>query len=145
MSPGPGAAAGRDPGPVFAVRGGRPVMGRVRVPGDKSVSHRALLLGALARGVSVVRGLSDGDDVARTAAAVRALGPGVEVERTSGTVVIAGGPERLHEAAGPLDLGNSGTTMRLLSGVVAGRAWRTLLTGDASLSARPMDRVAVPL
>jgi 3-phosphoshikimate 1-carboxyvinyltransferase len=131
--------------PVFTVEGGRPLVGHVRVPGDKSVSHRALLLGALARGVSVVRGLSDGDDVARTAAAVRALGAGLDEDRTSGSVAIAGGPERLHQAAAPLDLGNSGTTMRLLAGVVAGRAWRTLLTGDASLSSRPMDRVAVPL
>jgi 3-phosphoshikimate 1-carboxyvinyltransferase len=64
--------------PTFTVEGGRPLVGRVRVPGDKSVSHRALLLGALARGESVVRGISDGGDVARTAAALRALGAQIE-------------------------------------------------------------------
>ena len=124
---------------VFTVEGGRPLVGRLRVPGDKSVSHRALLLGAMAHGESAVRGLSDGDDVARTAAAVRTLGGRVEGDRVSG------GPDGLHAASVPLDLGNSGTTMRLLAGVVAGRPWTTTLTGDPSLSARPMDRVAEPL
>jgi 3-phosphoshikimate 1-carboxyvinyltransferase len=123
----------------FAVEGGRPLSGRVRVPGDKSVSHRALLLGALAGGVSHVRGLSDGDDVARTAAALQALGGRVEDGR------ISAGPGGLHAPDGPLDVGNSGTTMRLLAGVVAARPWTTALTGDASLSRRPMDRVALPL
>jgi 3-phosphoshikimate 1-carboxyvinyltransferase len=144
MSP-PGAPRITDDGPVFTVEGGRPLVGRVRVPGDKSVSHRCLLIGALAPGESVVRGLSDGDDVARTAAAVRALGAGLDDTRVPGGVVISGGPERLHEASEALDMGNSGTTIRLLAGVVAGRPWTTRLTGDASLSARPMDRVAVPL
>jgi 3-phosphoshikimate 1-carboxyvinyltransferase len=140
----PGAPRSTD-GPLFTVEGGHPLVGRVRVPGDKSVSHRALLLGALARGESVVRGLSDGGDVACTAEAVRALGADVDDTQVAGGVVISGGPGRLHQAAGPLEMGNSGTTMRLLAGVVAGRAWTTRLTGDTSLSARPMDRVAVPL
>src|SRR6202163_2680354 len=104
MSPGPGAAAGRDPGPVFAVRGGRPVMGRVRVPGDKSISHRALLLGALAPGESVVRGLSDGDDVARTATALRRLGARLDPRDGPGTMVVTGGVDSLHGATGPLDV-----------------------------------------
>jgi 3-phosphoshikimate 1-carboxyvinyltransferase len=123
----------------FVVEGGRRLLGRVRVPGDKSVSHRALIVGALATGTSRVRGLSDGDDVVRTAASLRALGAHIDEG------VINGGAGRLHAAAGPLDAGNSGTTMRLLCGVVAGMPWTTVLTGDASLSARPMDRVAVPL
>jgi 3-phosphoshikimate 1-carboxyvinyltransferase len=124
---------------VFVVEGGRRLVGRVRVPGDKSVSHRALIVGALATGTSHVRGLCDGEDVARTAACLQALGAGIDGGR------ITGGRERLHEAAAPLDAGNSGTTMRLLCGVVAGAPWTTVLVGDASLSARPMDRVAVPL
>ena len=144
MSP-PGAPRSTDDEPLFTVEGGRPVVGRIRVPGDKSVSHRALILGALAPGESVVRGLSDGDDVARTAGALRALGADLDDTRDSGAVVISGGPGTLQEASAPLDVGNSGTTMRLLAGVVAGRPWTTVLTGDASLSTRPMDRVAVPL
>ncbi len=130
---------------VFTVEGGHPLVGRLRVPGDKSVSHRALLLGALAAGESRVRGLSDGDDVARTAAALRALGARVERVAASGDTVISGGAAALHRPDRPLDMGNSGTTMRLLAGVVAGLPWTTELTGDASLSRRPMDRVAVPL
>ena len=134
---------------AFTVEGGRPLRGRVRVPGDKSVSHRALLMGALARGESVVRGLSDGDDVARTADALRALGAHLEVRDAAGNsddeTVIRGGRAALGKAPGPLDMGNSGTTTRLLAGVVAGLPFTTVLTGDASLSARPMDRVAVPL
>jgi len=145
MSPASAAPGGSDGGAVFTVVGGRPLVGRVRVPGDKSVSHRALLLGALAEGDSVLRGLSDGEDVARTAAAVRALGARVERDAPSGALVISGPPGALHEPDGPLDMGNSGTTMRLLAGVVAGEPFTTRLTGDASLSSRPMDRVAVPL
>ncbi len=138
-SPGP---AGDDT--VFTVEGGHPLVGRLRVPGDKSLSHRALLLGALAPGESRLRGLSDGDDVARTAAALRALGAGVERE-PGGDTVVRGGRDGLHRPEHPLDMGNSGTTMRLLCGVVAGLPWTTELVGDASLSRRPMDRVAVPL
>jgi 3-phosphoshikimate 1-carboxyvinyltransferase len=121
------------------VRGGRPLRGRVRVPGDKSISHRALLLGALAEGTSVVRGLSDGDDVARTRAAVEAMGAVVHGER------ITGGRSRLHEPADVLDLGNSGTGVRLLAGVCSGLPWLTVLSGDASIRRRPMSRVAEPL
>ena len=145
MSSAPGARGDTDDGPVFTVEGGRPLVGRVRVPGDKSVSHRALLLGALAAGDSVLRGLSDGEDVARTAAAVRGLGARLDLDTVSRTTVISGGPAALQEPDGPLDMGNSGTTTRLLAGVVAGLPFTTRLTGDASLSSRPMDRVAVPL
>jgi len=126
-------------GAVLRVEGGRALHGRVRVPGDKSISHRAVLLGALCEGRSEARGLSDGDDVARTAAAVRALGAHVDGP------VISGGARHLMAPPGPLDLGNSGTTMRLLAGMVAGWPWTVELTGDASLSSRPMDRVAEPL
>jgi 3-phosphoshikimate 1-carboxyvinyltransferase len=116
----------------------------VRTPGEKSISHRAVLLGALAEGTSVVRGLSDGADVAASLAAVEAMGAGVE-RRDDGAVVVHGGRGRLHSADGPLDCGNSGTSMRLLAGLVAGFGWETELVGDDSLSGRPMDRVAEPL
>lgn len=124
---------------TFSVTGGRPLRGRLRVPGDKSISHRALLLAALAEGTSVVRGLSDGDDVARTRAAVEAMGAGFDGEK------IIGGRSRLHEPDGVLDLGNSGTGIRLLAGVCAGLPWLTVLTGDGSVRRRPMSRVAEPL
>ena len=124
---------------TFQVEGGRPLRGRVRVPGDKSISHRALLLGALAEGTSVLRGLSGGGDVARTAAAVQALGAAVEGDK------VTGGRSRLHGSDGPVDVGNSGTTMRLLAGLCAPFPWRTVLVGDESVSRRPMDRVAEPL
>jgi 3-phosphoshikimate 1-carboxyvinyltransferase len=145
MSPSPGPADPTGDDPVFTVTGGRPLRGRVRVPGDKSISHRALLLGALADGESVVRGLSDGEDVARTAAAVAALGARLDDCTAPGDLVISGGTAVLHAPAGALEMGNSGTTIRLLAGVVAGRPFTTRLTGDPSLSSRPMDRVAVPL
>jgi 3-phosphoshikimate 1-carboxyvinyltransferase len=121
------------------VRGGRALTGTVRVPGDKSISHRALLLAALAEGTSAVRGLSAGDDVARTRAAVEALGAEVAEE------AVRGGRSRLHEPAGVIDVGNSGTSMRLLAGLCATVPGLTVLTGDASIRRRPMDRVAVPL
>jgi 3-phosphoshikimate 1-carboxyvinyltransferase len=125
------------------VRGGHSLVGSVRVPGDKSISHRALLLAALAEGESTITGLSDGDDVHRTLMAIAALGADVADE--DGTVRVTGGRARLHPAAEPLDLGNSGTGMRLLTGVLAGIEGTTVLTGDASLTSRPMDRVAQPL
>ncbi|MEA2828186.1 MAG: 3-phosphoshikimate 1-carboxyvinyltransferase [Actinomycetota bacterium] len=121
------------------IEGGRPLRGRVRVPGDKSISHRALLLGALAEGISVVRGLSTGADVAGTAAAVGAMGAIVEGD------LITGGRSRLQEPDGVVDVGNSGTTIRLLAGLCAGFDWLTVLAGDASIARRPMDRVADPL
>ncbi len=129
---------------ILVVEGGVPCLGAVRTPGEKSISHRSVLLAALAEGTSVVHGLSDGADVAASLAAVEAMG--VVVERPAdGTIVLHGGRSRLHRAAHPLDCGNSGTSMRLLSGLVAGFAWATELVGDDSLSLRPMDRVAEPL
>jgi 3-phosphoshikimate 1-carboxyvinyltransferase len=129
---------------VLVVRGGVPCRGTVRTPGEKSVSHRAVLFAALAEGTSVILGLSDGADVAATLAAVEALGAGVQ-RAADGTVTIRGGRGLLHEPAAALDCGNSGTSMRLLAGLVAGFGWETELIGDESLSSRPMDRVAEPL
>jgi len=124
---------------TFTVTGGRPLRGRITVPGDKSISHRALVLAALAEGTSVVRGLSDGDDVARTRAAVETMGGTCEGHK------ITGGRSRLHEPDDVLDIGNSGTGIRLLAGLCAGFPWLTVLTGDGSIRRRPMSRVAEPL
>ena len=124
---------------TFTVGGGRPLRGRITVPGDKSISHRALLLAAMAEGTSVVRGLSDGDDVARTRAAIEAMGATVDGEK------ITGGRSVLHEPDDVLDMGNSGTGIRLLAGLCAGLPWMTVLTGDASIRRRPMLRVRDPL
>jgi len=126
-------------GSELRVTGGRPLRGRLQVPGDKSISHRALILGALAEGTSTVRGLSGGADAAATAAAVRAMGAEITGDR------IAGGRPRLHPPAATIDVGNSGTTLRLLAGLCASMPWRTTLDGDASIRRRPMDRVAHPL
>ena len=103
---------------VVTLTGGSPLTGEVRVPGDKSISHRALLLAALAEGTSTITGLSDGDDVRRTRLAVEALG--ADVVDGAGSVTVHGGRSRLHAPAGAVDLGNSGTGMRLLLGLLAG-------------------------
>ena len=126
----------------LTVAGPVPLRGRVRVPGDKSISHRALLLAGLARGTSRVTGLSGGQDVAHTRAAVAALGARVD-EDGPGTVTVTGATPVAPAAV--VDVGNSGTGLRLLMGVCAGVAGTTRFDGDASLRRRPMDRVAVPL
>jgi 3-phosphoshikimate 1-carboxyvinyltransferase len=122
---------------AFEVTGGGPFHGTVRVPGDKSISHRALLLSALAKGTSRVTGLSNGDDVRRTAAAVQAMGAAIDGDRVSGG--------ELHEPLHTIDVGNSGTSIRLLAGYCAAQPWLTVLDGDASIATRPMDRVTEPL
>jgi 3-phosphoshikimate 1-carboxyvinyltransferase len=118
--------------------------GRVRAPGDKSVSHRALILGALADGVTEIEGLLEGEDVLHTAQAMRQLG--AEVERLGpGSWRIAGAAGRFLDARAELDFGNSGTGCRLSLGAVAGAGGGGLFVGDASLSGRPMGRVLEPL
>ncbi|MGD8978339.1 MAG: 3-phosphoshikimate 1-carboxyvinyltransferase, partial [Gammaproteobacteria bacterium] len=119
--------------------------GRIAVPGDKSISHRALLLGAVAAGPLEVEGFLDSDDCRATRAAVEALGVRVERLDADRLRVIGPGPRGLHDPAGPLDLGNSGTGIRLLTGLLAGLGVQAELTGDASLRSRPMERVAAPL
>lgn len=133
------------PADARQVVGGHPLAGTTTVPGDKSISHRALLLAALAEGTSVLTGLSEGDDVVRTRLAVAALGAAVVCDPSTGAVTVEGGRGRLSAPADAVDLGNSGTGMRLLAGVVAGVPGVTRLTGDASLRSRPMDRIAGPL
>jgi 3-phosphoshikimate 1-carboxyvinyltransferase len=120
------------------------VEGDIAVPGDKSISHRALLLGAIADGESEIDRFGASKDTLSTAAAVRALGAGVEVE--GDRVRVAGvGLRGLGEVAAPLDCGNAGTLMRLLPGILAGQPGRYELVGDDSLSSRPMERIAEPL
>jgi 3-phosphoshikimate 1-carboxyvinyltransferase len=118
-----------------------PLRGKLVVPGDKSISHRALLFGALADGEQVVMGLAPGADVASTRTVLQALG--ARIEARGGAWVVKGGG--LRASATPLDCGNSGTTMRLMAGTLAGLGIEAVLTGDASLSRRPMERVAAPL
>ena len=122
-----------------------PLSGDIRVPGDKSVSHRALMFGALAIGETVVEGLLEGEDVLRTAAAMKQLGATVE-RRDDGTWVLHGrGVGGLTEPADVLDMGNAGTGARLLMGLLASHPFTAVLTGDASLRSRPMARVTTPL
>ena len=112
----------------------------VSVPGDKSLSHRALLFAAMAAGDSEITGAAPGDDVASTAAALARLGVAIDGGRVSSP-----GVEGWRAPTGPIDCGNSGTTMRLLAGALAGRPFETTLVGDASLMRRPMARLAGPL
>ena len=126
---------------AISVEGKRHFTGALRVPGDKSISHRALMIAALGRRPCTIRGLSDGDDVVRTRDAVQALGAQVEISE-SGEVTVTGG---VSGARGPIDLGNSGTGIRLLAGLVAGFEFTTILDGDASIRQRPMDRIIAPL
>jgi 3-phosphoshikimate 1-carboxyvinyltransferase len=129
---------------VVTVEPAASIQGDLAVPGDKSISHRALLLGAVADGESEVEGFGASEDTLATAAAVRALGAGVEIDRDR--VRVEGvGLRGLREPAHPLDCGNAGTLMRLLPGILAGQAGRFELVGDESLSARPMGRIAEPL
>jgi 3-phosphoshikimate 1-carboxyvinyltransferase len=121
-----------------------PLSGTARVPGDKSISHRALMLAAMARGTSRVEGLSEGEDVRATAAALRAMGVRIEREG-SGWTVDGVGTGCLLQPSGVLDMGNSGTSTRLLMGLVASHPIIATFTGDASLSRRPMARVVNPL
>jgi 3-phosphoshikimate 1-carboxyvinyltransferase len=130
--------------PTLTIRRSGPLRGTCRVPGDKSISHRALLFGALADGAVEARGLGRGGDNLSTAAALRALG--VDIEIAGDEARVRGvGFAGLTAAAGPLDCGNSGTTIRLMMGLLAGRPFQTELFGDASLTRRPMRRVAEPL
>jgi len=129
----------------YKVTPGGQLTGHVRVPGDKSISHRSVMLGSLAAGVTEVAGFLEGEDSLATLAAFQAMG--VPIARPEpGSLVIQGvGLRGLTVPGQPLDLGNSGTSMRLLTGLLAGQSFDTTLTGDASLSARPMQRVVDPL
>jgi len=122
----------------------KPLRGTVSVPGDKSITHRALILGALAQGQTRITGYSEGEDCLNTLRAVRDLGVVVQ-EIPEGLEVTGKGLWGLHEPSNVLDCGNSGTGLRLLAGVLAGQNFFSVLTGDASLRSRPMGRVVNPL
>ena len=126
-------------------RAGSALAGRIQVPGDKSISHRALMLGALAVGRTRITGLLEGEDVLATAAALRALGAAIEQDEDGAWSVDGVGIGGLGEPADVLDLGNSGTSARLLLGMLASHPIRSFVTGDASLRRRPMLRVIEPL
>ena len=126
-------------------RPAKPLSGTIRVPGDKSISHRALLIGALAAGETVIEGLLEGEDVLCTAAAMRALGATVARDDAGVWRVRGRGLGGLCEPAEILDMGNSGTAARLLMGILASHPLTAFLTGDASLCRRPMGRVRAPL
>lgn len=130
--------------PMIA-RPGHALCGRADVPGDKSISHRALMFGALTAGRTEISGLLTGDDVLATAAAFRAMGATIEIREDGVWVVDGVGIGGLSEPADTLDMGNSGTAARLILGVLAGHGTTAFLTGDASLRSRPMKRVITPL
>jgi 3-phosphoshikimate 1-carboxyvinyltransferase len=124
---------------------GGSLRGRIRVAGDKSVSHRSIMLGAIAEGVTEITGFLEGEDSLATLNAFRAMGVTIEGPQEGKVVVHGVGLHGLRPPAGPLDLGNSGTSMRLLCGLLAGQAFDVELIGDSSLMSRPMRRVTEPL
>ncbi len=130
---------------TFTVAPGGRLEGRVRVPGDKSISHRFVMLSAIAEGTSDASGFLQGEDTIATANAFRAMGVEVEGPDNGRLRTIGVGLQGLSAPAGDLNMGNSGTAMRLLAGILAGQAFDSRLTGDASLTRRPMTRVTEPL
>src|SRR5262249_20260835 len=129
--------------PRVGVRRGRALSGRFVPPGDKSITHRALLLGGLASGLTRITGANPGEDCARSARAIAAMGADVAGNGDGWT--LRGASDSLRAPDIAIDCGNSGTTMRLVAGLVAARPWTVTLSGDASLSGRPMRRIAEPL
>jgi 3-phosphoshikimate 1-carboxyvinyltransferase len=131
--------------PSYRVAPGGTLRGSLRVPGDKSISHRAVMLGAIAEGTTRISGLLEGEDVLATLAAFRALGVTARGPHAGELEVIGAGLHGLRATRSPLDMGNSGTAMRLMAGLLCGQAFDSELIGDASLSRRPMGRVIEPL
>jgi len=130
---------------IFLANCGGSLTGRLRVPGDKSISHRSIMLGSLAEGVTEVEGFLEGEDALATIQAFRDMGVVIEGPHLGRVTVHGVGLQGLKPPPGPIYLGNSGTSMRLLSGLLAAQPFDTTLTGDPSLSKRPMNRVAKPL
>lgn len=129
----------------YRVAPGGSVTGSIRVPGDKSISHRSIMLGALSEGVTQVQGFLEGEDSLATLQAFREMGVAIEGPHQGRVTIHGVGMHGLKPPAGPLYVGNAGTAMRLFAGLLAGQAFDTELTGDASLTKRPMGRVADPL
>ncbi|QEP44692.1 3-phosphoshikimate 1-carboxyvinyltransferase [Ectothiorhodospiraceae bacterium BW-2] len=121
------------------------LLGDIRVPGDKSMSHRSIMLGSIANGVTCVRGFLQGEDSLATLNAFRRLGVTIELAGAGEVIIHGVGREGLRGAQGELNLGNSGTSMRLMAGLLAGQSFDSTLIGDASLTKRPMRRVTEPL
>ncbi len=130
---------------TFIAEAGGRLTGGLRVPGDKSISHRSIMLGSLAEGVTEVKGFLEGEDSLATLQAFRAMGVRIEGPDNGGVTIHGVGLHGLKAPVEPLDLGNSGTSMRLLAGLMAGQAFDVEMQGDASLSKRPMKRVTEPL
>ncbi|PMY40852.1 bifunctional prephenate dehydrogenase/3-phosphoshikimate 1-carboxyvinyltransferase [Pseudomonas sp. GW456-L14] len=130
---------------IFLANPGGRLTGRIRVPGDKSISHRSIMLGSLADGTTEVEGFLEGEDALATLQAFRDMGVVIEGPHHGRVTIHGVGLHGLKPAPGPIYLGNSGTSMRLLSGLLAAQSFDSVLTGDASLSKRPMNRVANPL
>ncbi|HEY4583563.1 MAG TPA: 3-phosphoshikimate 1-carboxyvinyltransferase [Lysobacter sp.] len=124
---------------------GAPLRGRLRVPGDKSISHRAVMFAAIAEGTSRVTGFLEGEDTRATARVFGQLGVRIDAPRAGERIVHGVGLHGLRAPDAPLDCGNAGTGMRLLAGLLAGQAFDSVLVGDESLSRRPMGRVTAPL
>jgi len=130
---------------TFTAESGGSLNGALRVPGDKSISHRSIMLGSLAEGVTEVQGFLEGEDSLATLQAFRDMGVQIEGPEQGRVTIHGVGLRGLKAPAAPLDLGNSGTSMRLLAGLMAGQAFDVEMHGDASLSKRPMKRVTDPL
>ena len=130
---------------TFTVEAGGSLRGSLRVPGDKSISHRAIMLGALAEGCTTITGFLDGEDCLATLAAFQAMGVAIERPEPNTVIIDGVGLHGLKAPAEALDMGNSGTAMRLMCGVLAGQDFDSTLVGDASLNRRPMRRVTEPL
>ncbi|MBB3168386.1 bifunctional prephenate dehydrogenase/3-phosphoshikimate 1-carboxyvinyltransferase [Simiduia aestuariiviva] len=130
---------------TFELQPGGQVKGKIRVPGDKSMSHRSIMLGSLATGVTEVDGFLEGEDALATLQAFRDMGVVIEGPNNGKVKIHGVGLYGLQKPAGPLYVGNSGTSMRLLAGILAGQSFDSVLIGDESLSQRPMNRVVKPL
>ncbi len=131
---------------VFYVNQARQgICGEIRVPGDKSISHRSIMLGALADGVTTVDGFLEGDDAIATVQAFRDMGVQIDGPIEGRVTIYGVGRDGLQEPSAPLFMGNSGTSMRLIAGILAGQSFDSEMTGDKSLSLRPMQRVSRPL
>ena len=138
-------ASKRSPMLVYNVQPGGSVRGSIRVPGDKSISHRSIMLGSLAEGTTEVSGFLEGEDALATLQCFRDMGVVIEGPNNGRVTVHGVGLHGLKAPKGDLYVGNSGTSMRLLAGILAGQTFSTRMTGDASLTKRPMGRVAKPL
>jgi 3-phosphoshikimate 1-carboxyvinyltransferase len=134
----------RSPAPTLTVRQARHIGGEISVPGDKSLSHRAVLFSALADGETIITGFLPGEDCVCTMRALQAMGVSIETDSDT-RLIVTGSAGKLQPPLEPLDCGNSGTAMRLMAGVLAGQSFKSKLVGDASLSGRPMKRIVDPL